>query len=160
MLTKEQILLWLDEVKDPEIPVISLVDLGVITEIVIQDEDSVHVTMTPTFIGCPALDYMKADIKEVLENKGIKNVNVKVSLKEPWNSNKITERGKKALKEFGLAPPPPHDLIVDLDILENIECPNCSSTNTDLRSPFGPTLCRSIHHCYDCHETFEQFKPV
>lgn len=160
MLTKEQILLWLDDVKDPEIPVISLVDLGVITEVNIQDKDSVHITITPTFVGCPALDYMKADVKDVLENRGIKNVEVKVSLKDGWNSNKITERGKKALKEFGLAPPPKHNLIVDLDILEHVECPNCNSTDTDLRSPFGPTLCRSIHHCYNCHETFEQFKPV
>lgn len=160
MLTKEQIKEWLHEVKDPEIPVISLVDLGVITHIDIINDDAVNITITPTFVGCPALDYMQADVKDVLEKKGIKNVKVDVSLKEPWNSNKISEKGKKELKEFGLAPPPPHNLIIDLDILDHIECPNCGSTNTDLRSPFGPTLCRSIHHCYDCHETFEQFKPV
>lgn len=160
MLSVDKIKEWLEEVKDPEIPVLSLLDLGVITYIDIIDENSVEVTITPTFIGCPAMDYMKADIKEVLEKRGIKNVVVKVSHKEPWNTNKISEKGKQALKKFGLAPPPPHNLIVDLDILEHAQCPNCDSTNTDLRSPFGPTLCRSIHHCYDCHETFEQFKPI
>lgn len=160
MMTKDQITEWLEDVKDPEIPVLSLVDLGVITNIEITDPDTVHVTITPTFVGCPALDYMKNDVQETLESKGITNVNVTVSLKEPWSSNKITEKGKKALKEFGLAPPPKHDVIEDLDILENIECPNCGSTSTEMKSPFGPTLCRSIHHCSNCKETFEQFKPI
>lgn len=158
-ITKEQIIDWLDEVKDPEIPVISLVDLGVITEVAI-DDDRVTVEMTPTFVGCPAMDYMKQDVIDVLKKHGIENPVVNVSFKEQWNSNKITDRGRKALKEFGLAPPPKHNLIVDLDILEHIECPNCGSTNTILKSAFGPTACRSIHHCDNCHETFEQFKPL
>lgn len=160
MLIKEQILHWLEEVKDPEIPVLSLLDLGVITNVDILPDEHVHVTLTPTFMGCPALDMMKADVKEVLEKKGAKKVTVEVSLKDSWNSNKISEKGRKALKKFGLAPPPRHNLIVDIELLEHVECPNCGSTNTDLKSPFGPTLCRSIHHCSDCKETFEQFKPV
>lgn len=160
MLTKEQILHWLEEVKDPEIPVLSLVDLGVVTNVDILSDEHVHVTITPTFMGCPALDMMKADVKEVLKKEGVKEVTVEVSLKDSWNSNKISEKGRKALKEFGLAPPPKHNLIVDINLLEHVECPNCGSINTDLKSPFGPTLCRSIHHCFDCKETFEQFKPV
>lgn len=158
-ITEEQILEWLDEVKDPEIPVLSLVDLGVITDIDI-DDHRVRVTMTPTFVGCPAIDYMKQDISDVLNSYGIDHVDVVVSFEKSWNSNMITEKGRKALKDFGLAPPPKHNLIVDIDILEHIECPNCGSTNTILNSPFGPTACRSIHHCNDCKETFEQFKPV
>ncbi|GAA0890985.1 phenylacetate-CoA oxygenase subunit PaaJ [Fulvivirga kasyanovii] len=158
-ITEEQILEWLDEVKDPEIPVLSLVDLGVITDIDI-DDHRVRVTMTPTFVGCPAIDYMKQDISDVLNSYGIDHVDVVVSFEKSWNSNMITEKGRKALKDFGLAPPPKHNLIVDIDILERIECPNCGSTNTILNSPFGPTACRSIHHCNDCKETFEQFKPV
>lgn len=160
MLDKETVYLWLEAVKDPEIPVISLVDLGVITNVEIIKGNEVKVTLTPTFIGCPALDYMVNDVKATLEGKGIKTVNIEVSLKEPWNTNKISEKGRTALKEFGLAPPPQHGLIVDIDLLEHAECPNCNSTNTELKSPFGPTLCRSIHHCFDCKETFEQFKPV
>lgn len=158
-LTKENILEWLEEVKDPEIPVLSLVDLGVITNIDINDH-RVRVTITPTFVGCPAIDYMKQDISDVLNSYGVDNVDVEVSFETSWNSNMISEKGRKALKDFGLAPPPKHNLIIDIDILENIECPNCGSTNTVLNTPFGPTACRSIHHCHDCKETFEQFKPI
>lgn len=158
-ITEEQITEWLDEVKDPEIPVLSLVDLGVITAIDTQG-DQVKVTMTPTFVGCPAIDYMKKDIVEVLQKHGVDNVEVNVTFDKQWNSNMITEKGRKALKKFGLAPPPKHDLIIDIDILQHVECPNCGSTNTTLKTPFGPTACRSIHHCEDCRETFEQFKPL
>lgn len=159
MITEEQILEWLEEVKDPEIPVLSLVDLGVITNIDI-NEHRVAVTMTPTFVGCPAIDYMKQDVIEVLNSYGIDNVDVQVNFDEPWNSNKITDKGRKALKDFGLAPPPKHNLIVDIDILDNIECPNCGSNNSVMKTPFGPTACRSIHFCNNCKETFEQFKPL
>lgn len=158
-ISKDDILTWLQEVKDPEIPVLSLVDLGVITDIVIEDK-KVNVTMTPTFVGCPAIDYMKQDVVDVLNKYGIEEVEVKVTFEKPWNSNMITEQGRKALKDFGLAPPPKHNLIIDLDILENIECPNCGSTETDVKTPFGPTACRSIHFCHSCKETFEQFKPL
>lgn len=157
---KEDILHWLDEVKDPEIPVLSLNDLGVITDVSVAGSGKVRVEMTPTFVGCPAIDYMKSDVREVLAKHGVEDVEVQVSFDTQWNSNMISEKGRKALKDFGLAPPPKHNLIVDLDILEQIECPNCGSHNTDMKSPFGPTLCRSIHHCFDCKETFEQFKPI
>jgi len=158
-LEKNKILNWLEEVKDPEIPVLSLIDLGVITDVVI-DDNHVKVKMTPTFSGCPAIDYMKADVIKVLKENGVESVECDVSFETQWNSNMISEKGKKALKKFGLAPPPKHDMIIDLDILENISCPYCESTNTDLRNPFGPTLCRSIHYCNDCKQAFEQFKPV
>lgn len=159
MVTEAEVKEWLDEVKDPEIPVLSLVDLGVITHIDIRNTD-VKVTMTPTFVGCPAIDYMKNDVIEVLKKHGVKNAEVNVTFDKPWNSNMISEKGRKALKEFGLAPPPKHDLIVDIDILQHVTCPVCGSTNTELKTPFGPTACRSIHHCLDCKETFEQFKPL
>lgn len=159
MITEEKILEWLDEVKDPEIPVLSLVDLGVITKVDI-NEHRVRVEMTPTFVGCPAMDYMKQDVIDVLNSYGIDNVDVNVNFDSPWNSNKISEKGRKALKDFGLSPPPKHNLIVDIDILEHAECPNCGSTNSIMKTPFGPTACRSIHHCNNCSETFEQFKPL
>ncbi len=158
-LNKEKILEWLEEVKDPEIPVLSLIDLGVITNVEILDS-KVVVNMTPTFSGCPAMDYMKNDVINVLKEKGVEDVEAKVSFETQWNSNMISEKGKKALKEFGLAPPPKHNLIVDIDILENVPCPYCDSTNTDLKTPFGPTLCRSMHYCNNCKQAFEQFKPL
>ena len=159
-LTKDEVYTWLEEVKDPEIPVISLIDLGVITGVEIDQNQHVLVNMTPTFVGCPATDYMRKDIERVLEEHNVEHFDVNLSFKTQWSSNNITQKGKQALKEFGLAPPPKFDLIVDLDILNNTPCPFCESTNTELKSPFGPTLCRALHYCNDCQQAFEQFKPI
>lgn len=156
--TKEQVLQWLEEVKDPEIPVLSLVDLGVINNIKIE-LNFVEIEMTPTFVGCPAIDMMKSEIIEVLNMQGIKNVTVHVSLKQPWTSDRISEKGRLALKQFGLTPPPSANQD-DIDLLEHAVCPRCNGTYTELRSPFGSTLCRSIHYCNTCRESFEQFKPL
>jgi ring-1,2-phenylacetyl-CoA epoxidase subunit PaaD len=158
-ITTTSVLQWLEEVKDPEIPVLSLVDLGVITNVKISGEN-VSVTMTPTFVGCPALEIMKEEVIAVLKKNGIENPEVTVSFKIPWSSDRISEKGKIALKKFGLAPPVSGSLIIDIDVLEHVECPRCNGTDTDLRNPFGPTLCRSIHYCNTCHEAFEQFKPL
>lgn len=157
--SKDDILLLLEDVKDPEIPVLSLVDLGVITQVHISDE-GVAITMTPTFVGCPAMDFMKNEVLEKLHSAGITHATVTISFKEPWSSDKISDRGKAALKKFGLAPPMPSHLFTDIEVLEHVPCPRCNGTNTELRNPFGPTLCRSIHYCMDCREAFEQFKPV
>jgi len=159
MITRNQIYEWLEEVKDPEIPVLSIVDLGVITEVSIQHDD-VEIEMTPTFVGCPAIDFMKDEIICVLQKHGVVNVVVRITFRTPWTSDRITEKGKAALKQFGLAPPPLLNLVSELDILEHATCPKCNSSNTQLKNTFGPTLCRSIHYCEDCKETFEQFKPL
>ena len=158
--TVEEIRAWLDEVKDPEIPVLSLNDLGVITGIRIDDSGKVVVDMTPTFAGCPAMDVMRQDVVDVLTKKGIEDQEVRVTFETQWNSNLISEKGRKALAEFGLAPPPKHNMVVDIDIIERVNCPQCGSDNTEMKTPFGPTLCRSIHYCNNCGEAFEQFKPV
>jgi len=159
-MTKEDVMHWLEEVKDPEIPVLSLLDLGVITEVVVH-EKHVRVEMTPTFVGCPAMDYMRNEVIEVLNRNGISNPEVNVSLKTSWNSDRISEKGRAALKKYGLAPPPgSQTFIQDIEILEHAPCPRCNGTNTVMRSPFGPTLCRSLHYCNDCREAFEQFKPL
>lgn len=158
-ITTNDIYQWLEEVKDPEIPVLSLVDLGVITDVKLNGKN-VFVEMTPTFVGCPALDMMKGDIVEVLEKRGLK-VDIEVSFRKPWTSDSISEKGKAALKKFGLAPPPSaQNLFTDIDILEHVPCPRCNGTDTELKNPFGPTLCRSIHYCNTCKEAFEQFKPL
>jgi ring-1,2-phenylacetyl-CoA epoxidase subunit PaaD len=157
--TREEVLQWLEQVKDPEIPVLSLVDLGVITNIQI-GENKIVIDMTPTFVGCPAIAMMKSEIVEVIRKQGIENVTVNVSLKQPWTSDRISEKGRLALKQFGLAPPPSATRIDDIDLLEHAVCPRCNGTYTELRSPFGSTLCRSIHYCNTCRESFEQFKPL
>lgn len=158
-MTAADIYRWLDEVKDPEIPVLSIVDLGVITNVIV-DGDKVEVEMTPTFVGCPALDIMKNEIISVLTRNNVREPTVKISYREPWTTDKISEKGKNALKKFGLAPPPSSRIIGDIEVLEHAECPRCSGTNTEIKNLFGPTLCRSIHYCHDCKEAFEQFKPL
>lgn len=158
--TKEQILTWLEEVKDPEIPVLSLVDMGIITSVEIQGR-AVKIEMTPTFVGCPALEVMREEVENTLLNHGVENVTVEVNYRQPWSSDRLTEKGRKALKQFGLAPPPSGKVLVeDLEVLAHVPCPRCGGTHTELKNPFGPTLCRSIHYCFDCREAFEQFKPV
>lgn len=156
----EEIKSWLEVVKDPEIPVLSLNDLGVIRDIKISPDQKITIEMTPTFAGCPAMDVMQSDVEEVLRERGIQNFDVRISFDEQWNSNMISERGRKALKAFGLAPPPEHDLIVDIDIIEHAQCPHCGSEDTEMKTPFGPTLCRSMHYCNNCLNAFEQFKPI
>jgi len=157
---KEEILELLKDVVDPEIPTISLIDLGVITGVIIDPDSHVTVKMTPTFAGCPAMDYMRENVEQVLAENGISKFNVEMSFETQWTSNNITEKGLRAIKKHGLAPPPRHNLIVDIDILKKARCPFCGSTNSTLKSPFGPTLCRSLHYCNDCSQAFEQFKPV
>lgn len=158
-ITEDQIYTWLEEVKDPEIPVLSLVDLGVITDIQLNDS-GVRIEMTPTFVGCPALDMMKREIHEVLTKRGMKNISIDVTFRKQWTSNLITEKGKEALKKFGLAPPPSREIFTELEVLEHATCPRCDGTDTELKNAFGPTLCRSIHYCNTCKEAFEQFKPL
>ncbi|MFZ6001144.1 MAG: 1,2-phenylacetyl-CoA epoxidase subunit PaaD [Bacteroidota bacterium] len=159
-ITTTQVMEWLEDVKDPEIPVLSLVDLGVITSVTVIGND-VTVEMTPTFVGCPALETMKQEVIEKLRSVGVDRATVEVSFRDPWNSDKITDKGKKALKQFGLAPPPNgNQLFTDLEIIERATCPRCDGTNTELKNPFGPTLCRAIYFCADCREAFEQFKPL
>tara|TARA_R110001592_G_scaffold91165_3_gene267189 strand:- start:2471 stop:2968 length:498 start_codon:yes stop_codon:yes gene_type:complete len=159
-ISVEEIRSWLNEVMDPEIPVLSLNDLGVITGIEIQESGKVKVNMTPTFSGCPAMDYMKRDVEETLQKNGIDDFDVHLSFETQWNSNMISDKGRAALKKFGLAPPPKHNLIVDIELIEHSKCPNCDSTNTEMKTPFGPALCRSLHFCHNCNQAFEQFKPL
>ena len=158
-VAKTDIYTWLEEVKDPEIPVLSLVDLGVITDVQLND-GAVVIEMTPTFVGCPALDMMKSEIRQVLTKRGITDITINVSFREPWTSDRISEKGKVALKKFGLAPPPSREVFTELEVLEHAICPRCDGTDTEMKNAFGSTLCRSIHYCNFCKEAFEQFKPL
>jgi ring-1,2-phenylacetyl-CoA epoxidase subunit PaaD len=159
-ITRDDIFTLLAQVKDPEIPVLSLIDLGVIRAVALIDDDRVNIVMTPTFVGCPALDMMKSEIREVLLKNGIKQVDIEITYKEPWTSDMISAKGRAALKQFGLAPPPSRQILEDLEVLEHAVCPRCGHSNTDLKNVFGATLCRSLHYCNDCKEAFEQFKPL
>ena len=148
----------LDAVKDPEIPVISVVDMGMIAD-VRREVGGIVVDMTPTFVGCPALDVIKADIRGAIEGLGHEEVSVRVVYDPPWTTERITDRGRRQLKEFGLAPPGP-TCGGGMPKLDAVPCPLCDSTDTALESIFGPTLCRSIHYCNACLQSFEHFKQV
>ncbi len=160
-LTQEAIWEALDEVKDPEIPVVSLVEMGIVRQIEISDT-GVVVTMTPTFSGCPALQVMKQEIEAKLREMGIPSVEVKQVLDPPWSSDWITDEARQKLKKFGLAPPPRHDgnLQQILLVEEVVACPYCDSKDTTVKNSFGPTLCRAIYYCNNCQQPFEQFKPL
>jgi ring-1,2-phenylacetyl-CoA epoxidase subunit PaaD len=144
---------------DPEIPTISLVDLGIVTDIVVTNQ-LIEVTLTPTFSGCPALRVMEELVAQKLSELPKYTIKVKTNFDKPWNSDLITDHGREMLLKHGLAPPPKHHGYLELDVLSDIACPYCGSRNTDIKSPFGPTLCRSLHYCKNCLQAFEQFKPI
>lgn len=150
----------LKDVKDPEIPTISLVDLGVITDVSIDENNVAHVTMTPTFVGCPAMDYMREEVRRRLLEMPFSGVEVTINFDVQWTTNRITPEGHRSLLEHGLAPPDPFEGVLRLEVLNNTRCPFCGSHDTTLRSPFGPALCRSLHYCNSCHQGFEGFKPM
>ncbi|HMQ67915.1 MAG TPA: phenylacetate-CoA oxygenase subunit PaaJ [Ignavibacteria bacterium] len=160
MITEKEIWDVLDDVKDPEIPKVSVVDMGIVTGVEVDEEGYVKVKMTPTFAGCPAVDYMKNDIKEKVSRLPVSGLDVEVSFDVQWSTNMITEKGRRLLKESQFALPPKHNGLVQIEMLEKVECPFCGSKNTILQSPFGPTQCRAIHYCKNCLQAFEQFKPV
>lgn len=159
--TEEQIWQALEDVKDPEIPRVSIVDLGMISHVSVDENGIAAITLTPTFSGCPAIHVLKEAIAERIDQlEAVRSTAVRVSFEVPWNSNRITERGRALLKESGFAPPPVHDGYIELEVISTPACPFCGSRKTEMQTPFGPTLCRSIHYCHSCLQAFEQFKPV
>lgn len=150
----------LDDVKDPEIPVVSIVEMGIVRDVILSD-DGVLVKITPTFSGCPALHVMEQGIRTRLEALGLDNVAVKITLSPPWTSDWITDEAREKLRQFGLSPPPRHNgNLIAITSVDVIACPRCNSENTSLKNSFGPTLCRAIWYCHDCQDAFEQFKPL
>jgi ring-1,2-phenylacetyl-CoA epoxidase subunit PaaD len=150
----------LEQVMDPEIPMLSLIDLGIIPQIDI-DEPFIKIYMTPTFSGCPAIHVMQKNIRDkVLEQYPDAVVDVKVDFERQWNSNMISDKGREALKNFELAPPEKYVGELDIESMAKSVCPHCGSHNTSMQSMFGPTLCRSLHFCYECKQSFQQFKPL
>jgi ring-1,2-phenylacetyl-CoA epoxidase subunit PaaD len=150
----------LHDVHDPEIPAISVVDLGVVHSVE-TGEGRVRVELLPTFVGCPAIDVMREAVEARLREFA-DEVAVEISYAEPWTTERITDEGRRRLRQSGFAPPAA-DADDDgraLPVLPIAECPYCGSRNTSLENAFGPTLCRAIYHCTDCRQPFEQFKMV
>jgi ring-1,2-phenylacetyl-CoA epoxidase subunit PaaD len=165
-----ELVVWsaLEEIADPEIPTISVVELGVIGEVRFEPApagERLTVELLPTFVGCPAIDVMQVQIGERLRAlELVDEVEVQVSFAVPWTSERISPEGREKLRSSGFAPPAligPAFSGEELQLmLPTAECPYCGSRNTTLENPFGPTLCRAIYHCDECRQPFEQFKTV
>jgi ring-1,2-phenylacetyl-CoA epoxidase subunit PaaD len=162
MVGEQDIWRVLSEIPDPELPRISLVDLGVILRVELDAAAlRARVLLMPTFLGCPALQLMREQIGERLQSEfpGLA-VRVDVTDEQLWSSDRIGEQGRRKLAEAGIAPPPRVANTSTLFFLEPAVCPHCGSRSTTLDSAFGPTLCRAIGYCRDCRQPFEQFKPL
>lgn len=146
-------------VMDPEIPVLSVVDMGVIRHVEVTDQ--VTVTITPTYSGCPAMNTIEADIKKCLMENGYKKVEVKTILQPAWTTDWLTERGRAQLLAYGIAPPQGSTSKRALFLEdETVPCPQCQSKNTVLVSEFGSTACKALYKCRDCLEPFDYFKCI
>jgi ring-1,2-phenylacetyl-CoA epoxidase subunit PaaD len=150
----------LEEIEDPEIPVVSLVDLGVVRDVRV-DGHRVHVEFTPTFLGCPALEVMRDRMAAKIAELGAWP-EVEVVLDDSWSTDRITPAGREKLRAAGFAPPAPREATTPtlLQLRKGFRCPYCGSTETQLDNLFGPTPCRSIRYCESCRQPFEQFKTI
>jgi ring-1,2-phenylacetyl-CoA epoxidase subunit PaaD len=160
-LSSEDVWRALAEIPDPEIPVISIVDLGVVKDVRV-DEETVHVGFTPTFMGCPALDAMRVQMENAIRALGAEP-HVEVVLDDSWSTDRISPFGREKLRSAGFAPPAPRSAgEPTLLQLEHgpFRCPWCGSTDTRLDNVFGPTPCRSLRYCNACRQPFEQFKTI
>ena len=162
--TSLEVAIWdaLAGVADPEIPAVSVVDMGMIREVSTSGLTA-RVVVLPTFTGCPAIAEIIADVKAAVEEiPGVGAAEVDTSFDPPWTADRITEDGRRKLTEFGLAPPTGNApvLITEIGLPSAAKCPFCGSTDTHNESPFGPTPCRALYYCNECRNPFEQFKPI
>jgi ring-1,2-phenylacetyl-CoA epoxidase subunit PaaD len=161
VVTEAQIWDALAEIADPEIPTVSLVDLGVVRDVTVEN-GTVRVEFTPTFLGCPALEVMRDQMAESIRALGAEP-DVQVILDDSWSTDRITPQGREKLRNSGFAPPAPREAgppkLVQLQSAI-FKCPYCGSTHTRLENIFGPTPCRSLRYCGNCRQPFEQFKTI
>ena len=158
-VSEEAIWQLLEEVKDPEVPVLSIIDLGIVRGVAVKEEH-ISITITPTYSGCPAMDVISMDIRLKLIEKGFRNVTIQQQLSPAWTTDWMSEAGKRKLKAFGIAPPNPKQQFCTTEMFqqEAVQCPRCDSYHTELISQFGSTACKSMYRCLDCKEAFDHFK--
>lgn len=165
ILNISEIWSWLEEVIDPEIPVLNVVEMGIVRDVKVGEEDEVIITITPTYSGCPAMNAIEMEIQNKLRGKGLEEFKVLTDFKESWTTNWLTDHAKQKLKEYGIAPP--NDTDNNDDFLTNLKgsqkiipCPYCDSMETELKSEFGSTACKSLYYCNNCDQPFEHFKCI
>jgi ring-1,2-phenylacetyl-CoA epoxidase subunit PaaD len=168
--TREMVLAWLGEVMDPEVPVVSVVDLGIVRDVQWREESTDWVVIvTPTYSGCPATEVIAASIREALQARGLGEAEVRTQLSPAWTTDWMTPKGREALRDYGIAPPVHRapgngdSQVIDITALmphrAAVPCPRCSSRKTRLLSQFGSTACKALYQCSDCLEPFDYFKP-
>ena len=167
--TEQSILAFLKEIPDPEIPVISIVDLGIIRKISICHPESlegqptsVEIEITPTYSGCPAMKQMEDDIASTLKKQGIENIHIKMVYAPAWTSDWLSVDAKERLRQYGIAPPQEstNDKSFITGKVKQINCPRCGSLHTEMVSQFGSTACKALYRCKDCLEPFDYFKCI
>lgn len=162
-LTTSQVWHWLEQVPDPEIPAISVVDLGIVRNVELTDDGECVVTITPTYSGCPAMQVIAEAIEQALVNQGVVRVALRTQLSPAWTTDWMSESGKQKLKGYGIAPPAQQ--VIDISgisrkarVALTVTCPHCGSNNTHCSSQFGSTPCKALYRCHDCREPFDYFK--
>lgn len=161
--TRERILAILDTVKDPEVPVLSVRELGIVRGVDVSDTGAVTVTVTPTYSGCPAILVIEHDIVSAIEAAGISPVHVQTTLSPPWTTDWIMPEARARLKAYGIAPPGRAEtggLVQLMRVRASAQCPMCDSFETEVRSEFGSTACKSLCWCRSCRQPFEEFKAI
>ena len=159
-IDKKNIYSFLGEINDPEVPVLSIIDLGIVRDVKMSGEE-LEVIITPTYTGCPAMDLITTTIKIQLATLGFKKIKVTQVLSPAWTTEWMTEEGKRKLKEYGIAPPNPKQQVCDQKLFaeaEAVQCPLCNSYHTHRISEFGSTACKALYQCDDCKEPFDYFK--
>lgn len=150
----------LETVTDPEIPVLTIADMGIVRDVIAHAEDDIEVVITPTYSGCPAMQTIEVNIKAALQSNGFYHVTVTTVLSPAWTTDWLSEKGRNKLRAYGIAPP--EEGSVDKNALfgeqRQITCPHCGSRNTEMVSQFGSTPCKALHRCKDCLEPFDYFK--
>jgi ring-1,2-phenylacetyl-CoA epoxidase subunit PaaD len=160
-IDKKTIYSYLEEVKDPEVPVLSVIDMGIVRDIVLHKNNSIEIIITPTYSGCPAMDVISMNIRIMLSTLGFKEIKITQILSPAWTTEWMSEEGKRKLQEYGIAPPNSKQQVCDQNLFaanEAVQCPRCSSWHTHRVSEFGSTPCKSLYACDDCKEPFDYFK--
>lgn len=158
MKTKAAVYAILENVADPEVPVLSILDLGIVRDVIVLADDAVEILITPTYSGCPAMSMIAVNIKMELLSQGFKQVKITEILSPAWSTDWMSINGKDKLRAYGIAPPQYNTAFNPHEGDAVVPCPRCESTNTRLISQFGSTACKALYKCSDCLEPFDYFK--
>jgi ring-1,2-phenylacetyl-CoA epoxidase subunit PaaD len=156
-ITKKEVFDILENVCDPEVPVLSILDLGIVRDVLLHEQE-IKIIITPTYSGCPAMNMIAMNIRIEMATHGFENVKIKEVLSPAWTTDWMSEEGKKKLKAYGITPPQYRIEDLGLRVERDIPCPLCESKNTEMLSEFGSTSCKSLYRCKDCLEPFDYFK--